>query len=297
MEKKNNKIEIFLIFAFIIWLLISGTQPFIRIPLINLELTTYEIKGFKIVLVGMMFYLHAFYTKKKWSLLLANIACVFGYAYTIYSLITSFSNIDNASAELLKFDLGAYMYLLSFCFFIISDISSIKRILFSNKKEMNDNTYLISNHLHYLLANYVYGLEKSGDLYNKLTILSFSEEATQLQIDIESSQFGSIIIPINSITNMSAKNTLVVKEVSPPIENNEMANSLLLTALFGTWGPMISESKLLKDIGDYNKTKMENIFELEINYIVDNQNKKLLFQTKQNPQKFINSVLSCKQRI
>ena len=47
-EKKLNS---YVFFAFIISLVISGAQEFISIKIANISLITYQIKGFKIVLL------------------------------------------------------------------------------------------------------------------------------------------------------------------------------------------------------------------------------------------------------
>ena len=74
------------------------------------------------------------------------------------------------------------------------------------------------------------------------------------------------------------------------MENNEIANQLLLTALVGTWGPLIAQSKILQGIEAYNKTRIKTGFEIEFYYTEDNQNKKLLFQTKKDPRSFVDYI-------
>ena len=293
-EKKLNS---YVFFAFIISLVISGTQEFISIKIANISLITYQIKGFKIVLLGMIFFIYSHFTKKKWSTLLANLICVFGYSYTLLTLLKSLANLASGAKEFVSYELGFYMYLISCFLFLLSDALMIKDYFLTRKKENFEQPREDSNDSHYLLANYVYGIEKSGNLYNKLAVLSFLENSNEIQIDINANDFKSLKIPLNNITAIQIKPGLILKEERPEVENNEVANQLLLTALVGAWGPLISQSKILQDIKDYNKTRIETGFEVEVYYTEDNQSKKLLFQTKNDPKIFVDYVNMQKQQI
>lgn len=293
-EKKLNS---YVFFAFIISLVISGTQEFISIKIANISLITYQIKGFKIVLLGMIFFIYSHFTKKKWSTLLANLICVFGYSYTLLTLLKSLANLASGAKEFVSYELGFYMYLISCFLFLLSDALMIKDYFLTRKKENIEQPREDSNDSHYLLANYVYGIEKSGNLYNKLAVLSFLENSNEIQIDINANDFKSLKIPLNNITAIQIKPGLILKEERPEVENNEVANQLLLTALVGAWGPLISQSKILQDIKDYNKTRIETGFEVEVYYTEDNQSKKLLFQTKNDPKIFVDYVNLQKQQI
>ena len=293
-EKKLNS---YVFFAFIISLVISGAQEFISIKIANISLITYQIKGFKIVLLGMIFFIYSHFTKKKWSTLLANLICVFGYSYTLLTLVKSLANLASGAKEFVSYELGFYMYLISCFLFLLSDALMIKDYFLTRKKENIEQPREVPNDSHYLLANYVYGIEKSGNLYNKLAVLSFLENSNEIQIDINANDFKSLKIPLNNITAIQIKPGLILKEERPEVENNEVANQLLLTALVGAWGPLISQSKILQDIKDYNKTRIETGFEVEVYYTEDNQSKKLLFQTKNDPKIFVDYVNMQKQQI
>ncbi len=290
MKVEIKRINKYVFLAFILSLIISGTQEFVSVRAANISLTTYQIKGVKIVLIGMVFYIYSYFTKKRWSTLLANLMCVFGYSYTFFTVFQSTAALESGAREFVSYGLGLYMYILSCFLFLLSGILLVKNYFDSPKKEDYEQLLEIPNEPHYIISNYVYGLEKSGDLYNKLTVISFLDSSKEIQIDINTNDFKSLKIPLNNITDIQIKSGLILKEQRPEVENNEIANQLLLTALVGTWGPLIAQSKIFQGIEAYNKTRIETGFEIEFYYTEDSQNKKLLFQTKKDPSSFVDYI-------
>ncbi len=106
----------------------------------------------------------------------------------------------------------------------------------------------------------------------------------------------TINIQKNDIKNISYSNRPITINSQKQPANYEVENAMLAAALFGG-NPILQMTagdtfNKLQDIftNNYDKVKFDVEFEIEINCLINNEEKEIVLTSKTNPEEFINSI-------
>lgn len=286
MKNKKN-ISLYVSIIFIISLIASGAKKFITVE--DVSLYSFEVKGFKIALAAGVFLVYSLVTKRKALSIISILIAFLGYFYTGYSLF--FSGLTSLN---ISYGLGFYLYFASFFFLGISSIVFLLTLL--NKEKVDDKSIHVDDSLEnisniqgkYILANYIMGISKRPDLYEKISVIVSSPETNNLGIVIGSDPPVDLTIPYNDIVSICINGRVIMNNVKKEIKDDYTANVLLLLTLTNNLlvTQIVAKSGLMSDLSNYDKIKYDTLYEIEITYMENGVSNKLLFHSKINPNEF-----------
>jgi hypothetical protein len=259
----------------------------------------YRIKGAQIVLIGIIIYIYSLITKNKKANYISIVVMMGGYLYTFHAYFRLKNILDNMgeyATNDVSIGSGLITYIMSFVLLLIDVFikdESPKKIDKKPKKELNKDIPSIDDK--YILANYVFGIKKRPDLYNKQSILAIKDENSPLEIFIDGYKLTSIKIPSKDIVSLNFKPVLSEEGTDMDITSNE--NMTIFNELLDAWNLKIEDytesfnekNKLI------NKLDAKQTFDIEIIYKKRNSKQKLMFRTKEDPKEFLNKL--CKTKI
>ena len=98
-------------------------------------------------------------------------------------------------------------------------------------------------------------------------------------------------IRLEDIIDINFKKNLVINnEQKRNNSDNEFAAQMAAALIFGPMGSMAASSGLLDDINNYERVSFNSQFDIEINCKIDNEIKKIVFHSKNNPVEFVDYV-------
>lgn len=289
-SKNDPKILIGIFFGAI--MLMSLSLKFFTVTYLSQSLSLYmfNIKGMPIAIIVLIIYYYALFTKKKKLYYFTAILLFAYYGYILYAYL-NFTKELKGLGEFVnghcQFGDGFFFYTLSYILLLIDIFIPFKGSKIQNKnpltEEMREQLLEIENQ--YLITNYIFGIEKRPDLYQKISVLIKNPKDDDVRILIEGEKIEELCIPLSSIIAISVKNSVVVKRHENEIRST-FADDLLAYAMCGYLGMMISQTEVVQKFLSYDKMDYRNVFDIEIAYKENGEDKKLMLQTKTNPKKF-----------
>lgn len=291
-EKYNPKIVFGILFAVLV--LLSGACSFVDISINHQELhmAMYEVKGVWLVILGSVFYLYSLFSKNRAFYYVAIIITLMGFGLTTYACLNlnkALGIMPNQIKEYIKFGPGLIFYYLSLGIFLTS-------ILISDKSEKKDESALpddMKSNLvpddKYIVVEYIFGIEKRPDLYKKLSILILNGDTLKIVVDAQDRP--EVNIPLKDLIGFTSKLGVITTETMETA-NYDSAKYLRDAAIFGTINAGIISSIKGDRITDYYKNKITKVYDITIEYRVENIIKKIVFQTRENPENFIKLITS-----
>ncbi len=247
----------------------------------------FSVKGVPIATIAIVFFVYSLYKKNKKLQTISIIVLFLSYIYTVYTFINVETLIDSMEVlekEHFQIKEGIIFYTLSYIILLIS-------LFIPSKKDSTVDTKIeeMTSNIkgQYILANYVFGIEKRPDLYRKISALATTEDIDYLEVIIDMENPTKIQIPKSKIKNIESKTSMIGEAVSST-SNYGMAENIRDTILFG---PVVGSTIMLikgDKIKEYNKIQNKIIYEITLTYENDkNEEKKFMFQSKENPSKFL----------
>ena len=290
----NDKKKMMLLLSLII-LLISFTLVIAVFPYKTYY--GYELKISWVVIIATLLALYTERLEDKTINIMFILIILFGDIYNVIFILDQRSKIINFGSEdvVMQATLGSgfYLILVSAIIVILSmvlkpgDGKRIKKKVKETVKDVKDIRKGIKTEPEeevkrdYLFGSYVYGLKKKTGLYKKPTILHIKDDS--LIIAIGSSPVKTIIVTKDNISNIKYKDGLTPKE-SYLLETDEGFKEI---------NKYIKENKLIKlEWIDFSKVKSDylKIFEIEIEYKKSKKNQKIMIQTIDEPEEFIEKL-------
>lgn len=300
-DAKPKKINLKMILAIASFILIfsAAINKFITISTDN-GITSAElrVRGVELIIFTLPYYIGSIAIKKRKPYYIFGIIVFLLYCYGTYTYLNLANTLKYAPEYIsarIQIGEGAYLYLASFVLFVISIFIPIK---FDNPYKQNklpkevEQECEIENQ--YILANYIFGLNKRPDLYYKLAIIINKEDSENLEIEIQSEHLERILIPKKSIKDVTQKLSVISKEVMETWNYSPSA-SLLDWSIDLNYA--LIKSAVYKDkVYDYYKMKTDTVYDIQIIYEIERQEYKLMFQTKFNPAEFLNKLKERKEK-
>lgn len=153
------------------------------------------------------------------------------------------------------------------------------------------------NENNFIFTNFITGLKEIP--YNTMTLLvnDITKNSVNLVYNVNNNN-QAIILPLNTIKNISHINKIRTPSSTKKIEENETKSMLLSAIMFGG-NPLIqvvgnnSFNSLFNSLSNnYDKVNFNVYYEIIIEVIINNEEKKLIFTSEQSPENFINQIIS-----
>ena len=283
MRSKRVLAGLYLLFIFVT--LCSG--DIFKYPFPEFDETVIDLIYYSIV-VG-SFYVFIVFTNRKvlfyitWSIsLLLNILCLY-YIYQAYTMSYTLGN-------------GTFCFLVAFICLIINIFIPMKK---EDKNKTNKSEEKLlekvedTNHK-YIFANYVFGF-KSLPSMSECSV-TYDDAKRQLSFYIVTGEkVDNYNISCDSIKDINIKKQVLFSTSRVEPKNDEVVDMLLLTAMFGNVGTLMSSSKLFNNNGNNEKTEFYDSYEIVITYLYNNENRKIFLKTSFDPNDFFSLVKSYKE--
>lgn len=281
---KSKRVLAGLYLLFIFAALCSG--DIFKYPFPEFDETVIVLIYYSIV-VG-AFYVFMVFTNRKvlfyitWGIsLLLNILCIY-YIYLAYTMSYTLGS-------------GAFCFLAAFlCLIINIFIPMKKEVKKENENKVNKNEEKLlekvedTNHK-YIFANYVSGFKSLPSMIE--CSVTYDVDKRQLSFYIVNGEkVDNYNISCDSIKDINIKKQVLFSTNRVEPKNDEVANMLLLTAMFGNVGTLMSDSKLMNSNGNNEKTEFYDSYEIVITYLVNNEEKKIFLKTSYDPNEFFSLV-------
>ena len=149
------------------------------------------------------------------------------------------------------------------------------------------------SNLKYILATYVSGFKALPSMSECSVIYDDSKKQLSFYI-VNGEKADNYNISCDFIKDINIKKHIKkqvlfsTNRVEP--KNDEVANMLLLTAMFGNVGTLMSDSKLFNSNGNNEKTEFYDSYEIVITYLDNNVEKKIFLKTTFDPNEFFSLV-------
>ncbi len=296
MSPKKINLKMILAIASFILIFFSAISKFIIIYANNgITNTELRVRGVELIIFTLPYYIGSIAIKKKKPYYLFGIIVFLLYCYGTYTYLNLANALKYAPEYItarIQIGEGAFFYLVSFILFIVSVIIPIK-FEYSSKqyklpKEIEQEQDIEDQ---YILANYIFGLNKRPDLYNKLATIIDKEGSENLEIEIQSEQLEKILIPKRSIKDVTHKLAVISKETMETW--NYSPSEYMLDMSIEPKFALIKTAIYKDKVYDYYKMKTDTVYDIQIIYEIEGQEQKLMFQTKLDPSKFINKLNNC----
>ena len=282
MRSKRVLAGLYLIFIFAA--LCSG--DIFKYPFPEFDETVIDLIYYSIV-VG-AFYVFMVFTNRKvlfyitWGIsLLLNILCIY-YIYLAYTMSYTLGS-------------GAFCFLAAFlCLIINIFIPMKKEVEKENENKVNKNEEKLlekvedTNHK-YIFANYVSGFKSLPSMIECSVTYDVAKRQLSFYI-VNGEKVDNYNISCDSIKDINIKKQVLFSTNRVEPKNDEVANMLLLTAMFGNVGTLMSDSKLFNSNGNNEKTEFYDSYEIVITYLVNNEEKKIFLKTSYDPNEFFSLV-------
>ena len=275
-----------LYFLFIFAALCSG--DIFKYPFPEFDETVIDLIYYSIV-VG-AFYVFMVFTNRKvlfyitWGIsLLLNILCIY-YIYLAYTMSYTLGS-------------GAFCFLAAFlCLIINIFIPMKKEVKKENENKVNKSEEKLlekvedTNHK-YIFANYVSGFKSLPSMIECSITYDVAKRQLSFYI-VNGEKVDNYNISCDSIKDINIKKQVLFSTNRVEPKNDEVANMLLLTAMFGNVGTLMSDSKLMNSNGNNEKTEFYDSYEIVITYLDNNEEKKIFLKTSYDPNEFFSLVKS-----
>lgn len=293
-EKSTNAdkmdIKIVLGVIFIGLLIASLSTKFVTVEYMRLSETIYlyEVKGIFLAVILIFFLAYGLFKKNKKVYIISALLLFASYAYTVFTffnlndLIEEFGEFGKNNIQIGE---GIYFYTFNYVLLLIDCFIPFKgetKNIKESQKEINAFSEIEGQ---YILTNYIFGIPKRPDLFEKLAVFIKKKDEAQLQILIEDTETIKLNIQIEDIKTITVKTRTIVSE-SPRVVDSNSSEQLLAFSIIGVFGPAIVNSKWAEQFSDYNKMSYNRVFDIEMIYNANGIENKMLFQTKIDPSKF-----------
>ena len=283
---RSKRVLAGLYFLFIFATLCSG--DIFKYPFPEFDEKVIDLIYYSIV-VG-SFYVFMVFTNRKvlfyitWGIsLLLNILCIY-YIYLAYSMSYTLGN-------------GAFCFLVAFlCLIINIFIPMKKEVKKENENKVNKNEEKLlekvedTNHK-YIFANYISGFKSLHSMSECYVTYDVAKRQLYFYI-VNGEKVDNYNISCDSIKDINIKKQVLFSTNRVEPKNDEVANMLLLTAMFGNVGTLMSGSKLFNSNGNNEKTEFYDSYEIIITYLDNNEEKKIFLKTSFDPNEFFALVKS-----
>ena len=264
---------------YVVILIISGILAFYEVPELNIVLSTYQIKGAYVVICTSLVYAFSVFTNKKTATFISLILTVFGYGYTIYT-------IDKLDMSLSEFSIGCYLYFGAIIALVLSLVIPNDSLENSDVNTTNSDEQLeqIQTEGSYILCSYVSGVKNVTDIYKSPSVLIIKPDTNALSINIKAPEEIKFLINDTNIQKIVLTKTMIVNYSESKLEDYTVETQYLASVLAGSFGALIGE-KIAKNNGRDSKVNLNANYKIEILY-TEGEEKRLVFQTRENPTDF-----------
>lgn len=278
--KKNQQFNLLLV-SFIILVISSRLKC---VSFMGDYFLTYKLKGYYFLILVMGFTLYGAYIKNKIVKIITYLLSFMGYVFSFYTLISNYN-------KAFKYELGVFVFILSFVLFIISAFISndAEKVGEDNVKEDvrkeqdNDN---------FLIANIILGFKEIP--YNSVVLLGFSQDDHLILSYILNNQEFRLNFNYDSILKIEYEPVSALEEVSTRnySDDNYKANLLLTTFLLGG-NPFVNQlaiSSLENTNYQYKKTNIKTTYNIKILVMYNGEEKEIVLNSVNNPNDFIERI-------
>ncbi len=281
--KKTFKIICIIISTIIV--LLCSTTNILTSNTGGVSLTLFE--SFYVYLVLIAISLYRILKNKSANIFL--IISLFSYLYTYYlanQMINILTDIK------ITFEPTYYIYFSSAIFIIISLFLNEQKS--QNNSSSNQNENIDNKNLFF--TNFVMGLKEIPFNTTILLVNDSINNFLSLNYSLDNINTKRIILPINTIKNLTFTKKVKLNNISKTTEDHQTKSLLLSVAMFGGHPIMQmlgnQEFNSLFDAvsNNYDKVKCDNFYEIILETTLNNEDVKLVFNTDNNPEIFINSI-------
>lgn len=286
---KQSKKLIFILLSFII-VMFSSTEAIVVSNKGSANLLTFE--SFYAYLVIIVFAIYNILKNKKSNLLV--VLALLTYAWTYFLIQQMINNITDVNITISN---NFYLYLSSSVFllfsFFINDNKKEETVekLSSGGNDFDDSLFLFTS--------FVLGIKEIPFGSEVLITNNLEENTINLIYRINNSN-QNFQIQKNKIKNINFTSRARTAIKNKEVEDNE-TKSLLLSAIMFGGNPIVQTlgndgfNMLFNTLSNnYDKVEFNVEYEIIIEYLMDNQLKRIVVISKINPKKFLDNILNNK---
>ena len=286
---KQSKKLIFILLSFII-VMFSSTEAIVVSNKGSANLLTFE--SFYAFLVLIVFAIFNILKNKKSNLLI--VLAMLTYAWTYLLIQQMINNITDVNITISN---NFYLYLSSSVFLLFS--------LFINNNKKEETIEKLSSSGNdfddslFLFTSFVLGIKEIPFDSEVLITNNLEENTINLIYRINNSN-QNFQIQKNKIKNISCTSRARTAIKNKKVEDNETKSLLLSAVMFGG-NPIVQTlgndgfNMLFNTLSNnYDKVEFNVEYEIIIEYLMDNQLKRIVVVSKMNPKKFLDNILNNK---
>ena len=286
---KQSKKLIFILLSFII-VMFSSTEAIVVSNKGSANLLTFE--SFYAYLVIIVFAIYNILKNKKSNLLI--VLALLTYAWTYFLIQQMINNITDVNITISN---NFYLYLSSSVFLLFS--------LFINDNKKEETVEKLSssgndfNDSLFLFTSFVLGIKEIPFGSEVLITNNLEENTINLIYRINNSN-QNFQIQKNKIKNINCTSRARTALKNKKVEDNETKSLLLSAVMFGG-NPIVQTlgndgfNMLFNTLSNnYDKVEFNVEYEIIIEYLMDNQLKRIVVISKINPKKFLDNILNNK---
>ena len=286
---KQSKKLIFILLSFII-VMFSSTEAIVVSNKGSANLLTFE--SFYAYLVIIVFAIYNILKNKKSNLLI--VLAMLTYAWTYLLIQQMINNITDVNITISN---NFYLYLSSSVFLLFS--------LFINDNKKEETIEKLSSSGNdfddslFLFTSFVLGIKEIPFDSEVLITNNLEENTINLIYRINNSN-QNFQIQKNKIKNISCTSRARTAIKNKEVEDNETKSLLLSAVMFGG-NPIVQTlgndgfNMLFNTLSNnYDKVEFNVEYEIIIEYLMDNQLKRIVVVSKINPKKFLDNILNNK---
>ncbi|CDE73644.1 unknown [Clostridium sp. CAG:451] len=286
---KQSKKLIFILLSFII-VMFSSTAAIVVSNKGSANLLTFE--SFYAYLVIIVFAIYNILKNKKSNLLI--VLALLTYAWTYLLIQQMINNITDVNITISN---NFYLYLSSSVFLLFS--------LFINDNKKKETIEKLSSSGNdfgdslFLFTSFVLGVKEIPFDSEVLITNNLEENTINLIYRINNSN-QNFQIQKNKIKNISCTSRARTAIKNKEVEDNETKSLLLSAVMFGG-NPIVQTlgndgfNMLFNTLSNnYDKVEFNVEYEIIIEYLMDNQLKRIVVVSKMNPKKFLDNILNNK---
>ena len=286
---KQSKKLIFILLSFII-VMFSSTEAIVVSNKGSANLLTFE--SFYAYLVIIVFAIYNILKNKKSNLLI--VLAMLTYAWTYLLIQQMINNITDVNITISN---NFYLYLSSSVFLLFS--------LFINNNKKEETIEKLSSSGNdfddslFLFTSFVLGIKEIPFDSEVLITNNLEENTINLIYRINNSN-QNFQIQKNKIKNISCTSRARTAIKNKKVEDNETKSLLLSAVMFGG-NPIVQTlgndgfNMLFNTLSNnYDKVEFNVEYEIIIEYLMDNQLKRIVVVSKMNPKKFLDNILNNK---
>lgn len=295
---EKNKVKSILLYAALAMVFISGFMTFVDFGVIdpktnlNLDLNSFEVKGFYVVLVGLMFAVFLHKSKKFDKMFLAIIVIIAGYGFNIYTLTST-------EIYFSLFKEGFYVFYGAIIPFVIGLLLPRNPGEVKEEKPTEELLPEVQDEINneFLVCYYVGGLKGVTDIYKSPSVLIKKKEDNDLNISIKAPEEIKMSIDSTNISKITVSKSVVVNiNDERKVEDYTVEAQYLATVLIGSFGPLVGQ-KLAQDTSASTTASFDKFFKIEILYTLNGEQNRLVFQTNKEPYAFFESYSNILEKV